>query len=854
MIHRFLFWFSVLLSSFSSLQTATAQPCIFNASASARPGEAVNVQGHFSANAKIYCSKGDAGASTVLPILVQSANHATVQLPGQLGLDVYRVWVEDQGQKSPVVFINQAQGLHFDSPEVSAGGSVRIFGRNLLLPGATPRVRLMTQGSEAVHEAEIDLAKSDAYKLSIKVPATLQPGVAYSVLLTNGFGGSLGESRMALTLAAIAPGTDYFQLGVGWGVKLDFYRNVYNVKTDTRLRVKAVGDGVANDQPAIQEAIERVFADGGGVVYLPAGTYKLLHSNFEYLRLRNRVVLQGAGKDQTKIQYGYEPTVSHLGLYWPEGVRQTGLADLSLLNIDETGSRQLNNSRGQGTELFLQRVRLGLNRSDWLWLANSDKLVIANSEINQGVDSEFGYRGPLQLNGCRNLVLRDNVVNYAVDGLNLNDTHESVFENNRVNRDGSARYPTNTIHHVLIVNFARNLAVLNNEFRVVNGPAQNSNDGETIISEGGGTDRIDEETGTVSAATATTLQDAPRAWQGFRRQPVVAIVSGKGMGQWRRVVRQQGNTLEVDRAWEVEPGVGSHYAVFNWGAENWLVQGNRMEGNRRGITLYHTASTQVAIVSNTLVNSGSIDLTPIQQQYNGRQQFIPMYNNQILNNSVSNTDNSNGVFIGVHSVQHRQERTFGTAVIGLEVRGNTVRGGTPNVPAVVDANFPEGYLNYLEYHPTRNYRNEQIPVILGSIFENNTAINCDNGLYLNTGSYNTLVCNMRLDNTPNAVKDDRLEQVNHASVATSSCLDEGSGQSQVVVKIYPNPVSTELHVLLSAAGARLKVFSIIGALLLDTRTAANEARLDLQRLPIGPYLLRVESDLGEVVSECFIKF
>jgi hypothetical protein len=768
MIHRLLRLVPVLLVGFWYLSPAFAQPYIFNASPSAQPGQAISLQGSFGASAKAYFLKGTATTATSLPILVQSANQATVQIPAQTGLDLYSIWVEDQGQKSPLVPVNQAWGMHFDSPEVSPAGTVRIFGRNLQLPGSTPRVRLIAQGSTTAHEAVIDPSQSDAYKLSLKLPATLQPGLVYSVFVTNGFGGSAGESRMDLTLTAIAAGSDYFQLGVGWASKLDFYRNVYNVKTDSRLTVKAVGDGQANDQPAIQRAIDRAFADGGGIVYLPAGTYKLLYTYFEYLRLRNRVVLQGAGKDQTIIKFGYEIGTAHLGLDWQNGTRQAGLADLSLINIDETGSALLNSSRGQGTELFLQRVRFDLKRSDWLWLAGSDKLVIANTEMNQGVDSQFAYHGPLQLNKCSNFVLRGNTLNYAVDGLNLNEAHEGVFENNQVNRDGSARYPVNTNHHVLILNFAQNVAVLNNTFKVLKGPAQNGNDGETIISEGGAGDRIDEETGVVSGSGTTSLQDQSKNWGSFRLRPVVAIVSGRGMGQWRSIVSRSGTSLQVDRAWTVLPGVGSRYAIFNWGSRNWLVSGNQLEGNRRGITLYHNATTQVAIVNNTLTNSGSIDLTVIQQQYNGSQQFMPMYNNQIVGNTVSNTDGSNGVFIGVHAVQHGQEKTFGTSVIGLEVRDNTVRAGVPNTPAVVDAVFPEGYLNYLEYHPVGFYQDEQIPGVLGSIFENNTAINCDHGLYLNSGSYNTLVCNLKLENSGD-VKDDRFDRVTHASVGTALC-------------------------------------------------------------------------------------
>ncbi len=53
---------------------------------------------------------------------------------------------------------------------------------------------------------------------------------------------------------------------------------MYTIKTDPRLSLKATGDGHANDRAAIQAAIDRAQADGGGVVYLPAGTYKIVYS------------------------------------------------------------------------------------------------------------------------------------------------------------------------------------------------------------------------------------------------------------------------------------------------------------------------------------------------------------------------------------------------------------------------------------------------------------------------------------------------------------------------------------------------------------------------------------------------
>jgi len=768
----------------ASVVSSWAQPTIFHATTSAQPGEAVSIQGAFSKNAQVFLVTSASAKARALPVLTQIAGQVTVQLPAALPMDFYQVWVQDNGSNSNRVPINQATGMHFDTPEVAPGGRMRVFGRNLKLDGYESQVRFVDQNGGGGGTATIQGNGSDAYTLVLQAPVTLQPGRIYDVFVSNG----RSETQVPRTITGLSPGgADYFQLGVPWATKLSFYTNVYDVKNDVRLSQKAVGDGKANELAALQAAIDRASADGGGVVFLPQGIYHLSYTGFG-LTMRNKVVLMGAGQDKTKIQVSGNASGQSWTFLWDNTV-QGGLADLTYENVTSNGT-PYGNMTGSGTEIFLQRCRFILNTSDWLWMANSKKIVVANSEFTQGVDSQPGYHGPLQMNGCVNFVIKNNTVTYAVDGLNLNDAHDGVFENNQVNRDGAARYPTSLVNHVLILNFAQNVAVLNNVFRVINGPAQNSNDGETIIAEGGGADQIDEEAGTVSGASTTSLTDNTKNWGKARLHPVVAIVYGPGTGQWRNIVSRSGNQLQLDRPWEVVPTSGNRYAIFNWGARNWLVQGNKLEGNRRGITLYHNATTDVAIVNNTLTNSGSIDITPKQIPNNG-DHFAPVFDTQIIGNTVEDLDGSNGVFIGVHTVQHIQERTFGTSVIGLEVRRNTLTAHTPNVQAVVDDVFPEGYLNYLEFHWGGAYFvDEQIPAILGSIFQDNTAINCDNAIYLNSGSYNTVVCNTRLINSANLIKDTRIDRVNHAAVGTASCViePEASGYQPPVADPKVNAV------------------------------------------------------------------
>lgn len=114
-----------------------------------------------------------------------------------------------------------------------------------------------------------------------------------------------------------------------------FAKNVYNVKTDKRLQLKAMGDGVTNDRKAIQKAIDMAASQGGGVVYLPAGSYKIEYESGCGILMQSRVVLRGAGKEKTIIKYGYGKLFSTervKGKYgWPLGWPDCRLEGMGLV-------------------------------------------------------------------------------------------------------------------------------------------------------------------------------------------------------------------------------------------------------------------------------------------------------------------------------------------------------------------------------------------------------------------------------------------------------------------------------------------------------------------------------------------
>ncbi|TGD76508.1 hypothetical protein EU557_25335, partial [Hymenobacter wooponensis] len=541
--------------------------------------------------------------------------------------------------------------MHFDSPEVTPGGRLRLFGRNLRLAGATPSVRFVPAGSGSGSgglAATVDLSQSDAYSLRLSAPAGLLPGTRYDVLVSNGLGASAsaGETLAEQAVLAIAAGPDYFHLDVPWAAKFDFTANLYNVKSDPRLRLKAVGDGVANDQPALQAAINQAAAAGGGIVYLPAGTYKLVYSSVSGLELPARVVVQGAGPSLTQLRYGYGAANGFgYAVGFASNAQRVGLADLALENVNEQGRWEHNLCSYPGTlrDAFLSNVHVRFSGEALSLLHPSERVLVQNCRlISRHNPLASLQQGPLAVQHSTHLTLRNNYLLHEVWQTGFNeDCTNLVVEGNTFVRDAAILYTAAkpTIEtRTLSINFAQNVALVGNRFETINGPAPDNNDGETLLNEGGGPQRKDAYYGSVSGAGASSLQDASASWGALTPQAVVVIIQGKGLGQWRRITASTGQSLTLERAWDVVPDQSARYAITDWSARNWLVQGNTLVNNRAGLEFWSCSTLDVAVVGNRLTNNDGILLRPGQTLIQGAQVFNMVYNTQLVGNTVENVE------------------------------------------------------------------------------------------------------------------------------------------------------------------------------------------------------------------------
>ena len=168
------------------------------------------------------------------------------------------------------------------------------------------------------------MAKSDPYSLTVTAPAGIVAGHSYWVKV---YVGSSPGTVPATILGRSAAGTDHFGIGAPWGRDY-IYQNgpnyngtvdnsdhhVYNVTSDPFLKLHAKGDGVNDDEPAIEAAIVAAQFHGGGLVYLPAGTYWLGSPTNSALLMHPGVVLQGQSNSNTIIKMG--PTTQQPSSYF----------------------------------------------------------------------------------------------------------------------------------------------------------------------------------------------------------------------------------------------------------------------------------------------------------------------------------------------------------------------------------------------------------------------------------------------------------------------------------------------------------------------------------------------------------
>ena len=701
--------------------SGTNPPVVFNASASGRAGDVVTLQGeNFGSAPSVYF---DGAAGTPLTIVNQiGTGWLAVQIPASAPAALVLRIGNGTGVSAQVA-LNAARPLHLDTLQLTPGGAFRVFGRNLLLAGSSPK---LTVGGVS---ATIDLAHSDEYMLTATAPATLTASTAAAIVVDNGNG--TGPATLDRSVQTLASGSgDPYGLGVGWAAAYTpLTKTTVNAATDSRLAQRTTCDGSTDDAPAIQAAIDLAAGNGGGTVVLPAGSCRLVGR----MSLRSNVVVQGAGKTATVLTYDADYP------FLAAGIDLAGVRNLTLVNSGASGEGpQLKDS----TRVVLQNLRIVLNTSRQMYLSGNHQFAFQGSDIVQ--TSGISDQGPYTLQDSAGLLFENNTTQWATGAPTFGRIHDAYVHANHFTRDGRAQNLGSTVH-ALTLDFAYRVAVLGNTFDVAYGPITNKtrNDGETILTEGGGAART-ENLGNVAGADATSISDPantinvdPFGTGTIPEDYGVVIVGGKGAGQTRRVTAYSQPKITVDRAWDVIPDSTSRYATFVYGLEKALIKDNVLSQNPRGVWLYHTAIREVDVIGNSISEGGGIYLRSYQNL--ATKSFMPIYNVLIARNTIVNTTQQWGSYINSVFV-NADAQSFGIATLGVEMRSNQMTTNQPNLNSAYEEYAgTEGYMNMMRLESGNPYVSSTMPRLLGTILANNACTHCAVGVRVGTGAGGTTI-------------------------------------------------------------------------------------------------------------------
>ncbi len=494
--------------------------------------------------------------SVEVPIIQPTTYSIKFKIPAEFGPGIYRYSLLLSGGGHLDGFINRpniwwVQG----APGVSlaAGEIVHVFGRNIgrrrtrYGRGCGPFIAL--HGPKSVTLAA---TSEDEYSLQAVLPAWLPTG-AYQLYAHNGFGdGSLWSEPVATNVMtqAVTP----------------------QVEVDV-TKFGAMGSGRNDDIVAFKDAIAAI-GKTGGVVFVPRGRYLLGES----LTIPRRVILRGEATDQASLVWPdmADPPSSLLVGQGEFGIESLTIHASNYQNV-------IRNTDGSLGHVRISSVRIRANKymghleQGYAGNPNEARLTERDKRSRPNLDnwgraqSALDLQGPnVQVVGCDVYASNSSIWltnaegayvsgnsfgNGFAGGYYLASVRNSVFERNEIRGidptatgGGINNWGGHATEHIY---FARNRVLL-----------AFGHDREAMTSDASGNAFF----GHIVEVNGNAMMLGPNEHKHARPEgnwegEGVFIVSGKGLGQFRRLVSLQGSRLTIDRPWDVAPDTNSLVSI-----------------------------------------------------------------------------------------------------------------------------------------------------------------------------------------------------------------------------------------------------------------------------------------------------
>ena len=509
-------------------------------------------------------------------------------------LQVQAIYVQTADGKAAPRVINRPR-LWWASPELNAAGElVRVFGRNLFSQYGGGRCAWLRDAQGSLRQLDTSLPRgvqpgydgtlTRPYEIDVRLPEDLPPGV-HEVFVHNGSGGDWG-----------------------WSQPLPIQVRELSQRSPVVIRASefgAIPNDNASDSAALANALQAAAENtDGGFVQLDAGVYHLSAN----LRLPPQTTLRGVSKTATTIatlndapittpfpqenfpdqDAGYYKAVTGVTpMIWLPAT--CGLQQLTVRGAPDTLNILIGTRNGPGDGISVNDCVI-INRNP-VWFPGGKYRFPGNCVLIAGATDgltiqDCKIEGSCPITSMMQLLRRATIVGNTLTAFPPGRTDCAAF-----------RKPLECIiEDNYCLNAKRGLVIQPQGMAVHNLVANNrvehiergGNAGEVELWEGG-TVVIG---GNVKTADRQSLTGDNVLWEsvdkaGKRRDLqgealagyVCLITKGRGLGQYRFVESLDGDTLRVNRPWDLPPGAGAEFVVTTTSIENLILNNTDRDGD-----------------------------------------------------------------------------------------------------------------------------------------------------------------------------------------------------------------------------------------------------------------------------------
>ena len=471
------------------------------------------------------------------------------------------------------------------------GGWIRAQGSNVALVQDVTKLSAVITNGTYTRTLGITELYDDEYSVKISVPKDVPYGT-YNLMVYNGYGDNTAWSEPA-------------EITVGASPRDSWSTTVFNVQDE---KYGAKGDSTTNDTAAIISALIDAAENGGGVVYLPRGIYRVTNT----LTIPENVVFKGDGIENTKIIY--TPTNWMMGDAPNAYVQFT--SNVAIENMAFYGVRHkhifsiIANKTVSGTKMtsenvYIKNVYLHLQETTGATTEGDSTPIkgigYTKAEMLADINAE---RSKSESGANTAYISADNVVNGQVINftnwmaLGCNMGINGNWQYSRYDNVEFRNWSGFTTSKALIVENCRNneqggclgisgeVYVKNFDFN-----GHSSNNHEITTTDGthpldGATMQFIGDNEAIMGAGKTnevTFRIKGRAYkEGALVGSDVYILTGQGLGQTRRIVANKESDITLDKPFAVRPNRNSLIAIQTDRSNGFFIDNSYEKGGAAG--------------------------------------------------------------------------------------------------------------------------------------------------------------------------------------------------------------------------------------------------------------------------------